>query len=33
MAIATDGVMYRDDLTAPIPEGAEVHLLPCIGGG
>jgi len=33
MAVAIDGVMYQDDLTAPIPEGAEVYLLPRIGGG
>ena len=33
MAVAIDGVMYQDDLTAEIPEGAEVYLLPRIGGG
>ena len=33
MAVAIDGVMYQDDLTALIPEGAEVYLLPRIGGG
>ena len=33
MAVVIDGVMYQDDLTAPIPEGAEVYLPPRIGGG
>ncbi len=33
MAVAIDGVMHQDDLTAPIPENAEVYLLPRIGGG
>ncbi len=33
MAVAIDGVMYQDDLTAEIPEDAEVYLLPRIGGG
>ena len=33
MAVAIDGVMHQDDLTALIPEGAEVYLLPRIGGG
>ena len=33
MAVAMDSVMYQDDLTAPIPEGAGVYLLPRIGGG
>ena len=33
MAVAIDGVMYQDDLTALIPEDAEVYLLPRIGGG
>ncbi len=33
MAVAIDGVMHQDDLTAPIPPDAEVYLLPRIGGG
>lgn len=33
MALAIDGVMYQDDLTAEIAENAEVYLLPRIGGG
>lgn len=33
VAVAIDGVVYRDDWTQPIPEGAEVFLMPRIAGG
>ena len=33
IAIAIDGVIYRDDWEQPIPEGAEVGLLARISGG
>ncbi len=33
IAIAIDGVIYRDDWEQPIPEGAEVGLLSRIAGG
>lgn len=33
IAISIDGVIYRDDRDQPIPEGAEVGLLPRIAGG
>ena len=33
IAIAVDGVIYRDDWDQPIPEGAEVGLLLRIAGG
>lgn len=33
IAIAVDGVIYRDDWDQPIPEGAEVGLLSRIAGG
>ncbi|MDZ7643281.1 MAG: MoaD/ThiS family protein [Woeseiaceae bacterium] len=33
VAIAIDGTIYRDDRDQPIPEGAEVGLLPRIAGG
>jgi molybdopterin converting factor small subunit len=33
IAIAVDGVIYRDDWEQPIPEGAEVVLLSRIAGG
>jgi len=33
VAIAIDGVIYRDDWEQPIPEGAEVGLLSRIAGG
>jgi molybdopterin synthase sulfur carrier subunit len=33
IAVAIDGVIYRDDHEQPIPEGAEVVLLTRIAGG
>ena len=33
IAVAIDGVIYRDDWEQPIPEGAEVGLLSRIAGG
>jgi molybdopterin converting factor small subunit len=33
IAVAIDGDIYRDDREQPIPEGAEVVLLPRIAGG
>jgi molybdopterin converting factor small subunit len=33
VAVAIDGVIYRDDWEQPIPEGAEVVLLSRIAGG
>ena len=33
IAVAIDGVVYRDDWTQPIPENAEVFLMPRIAGG
>ena len=33
IAVAIDGVIYRDDWDTPIPEGAEVGLLSRIAGG
>ena len=33
IAVAIDGVVYRDDWTQPIPEDAEVFLMPRIAGG
>jgi len=33
IAVAVDGVIYRDDRDQPIPEGAEVVLLTRIAGG
>jgi molybdopterin converting factor small subunit len=33
IAIAIDGVIYRDDWEQPIPDGAEVGLLSRIAGG
>ena len=33
IAVAIDGVVYRDDWTQPIPENAEVVLMPRIAGG
>ena len=33
IAVAIDGVIYRDDWDQPIPEGAEVALLSRIAGG
>ena len=33
IAVAIDGVVYRDDWNQPIPDGAEVFLMPRIEGG
>lgn len=33
IAVAIDGVIYRDDWTQPIPPDAEVFLMPRIAGG
>ena len=33
IAVAIDGVIYRDDWTQKIPEGSEVFLMPRIEGG
>ena len=33
IAVAIDGVIYRDDWTQRIPENAEVFLMPRIAGG
>jgi len=33
VAIAIDGVIFRDDWDQPIPEGAEICLLSRIAGG
>lgn len=33
IAVAIDGVVFRDDWTQPIPEGAEIFLMPRIEGG
>ncbi|MEK9754466.1 MAG: MoaD/ThiS family protein, partial [Rhodospirillaceae bacterium] len=33
IAVAIDGQIYQDALFEPIPEGAEVVLIPKIGGG
>ena len=33
IAVAVDGVIYRDDRDQPIPKGAEVVLLTRIAGG
>ena len=33
IAVAIDGVIYRDDWTQEIPNGAEVVLMPRIAGG
>ena len=33
IAVAIDGVIYRDDWTQPIPVNAEVFLMPRIAGG
>ena len=33
IAVAIDGVVYRDDWTQPIPDGADVFLMPRIEGG
>jgi molybdopterin converting factor small subunit len=33
MAVAIDGVIYQDAYAAPLAEGAEIVLIPKIGGG
>ena len=33
VAVAIDGVIYRDDWSQPIPEGAEVFLMRRLAGG
>ena len=33
VAVSIDGTIYRDDWSQPLPEGAEVFLLPRIAGG
>ena len=33
IAVSIDGDIYRDDRDQPVPEGAEVGLLPRIAGG
>jgi len=33
IAVAIDGVIFRDDYTQKIPKGAEVFLMPRIDGG
>jgi molybdopterin converting factor small subunit len=33
VAVAVDGVIYRDDWSAEIPEGAEVFLMRRLAGG
>ena len=33
IAVAIDGVIYRDDWTQRIPNGAQVFLMPRIAGG
>lgn len=33
IAVSIDGVIYRDDWSQPIPEDAEVFLLPRLAGG
>ena len=33
MAVAVDGVIYQDAYATPLPEGAEIVLIPKIGGG
>jgi molybdopterin converting factor small subunit len=33
IAVAIDGVIYRDDWEQPIPEGAEVVLITRVAGG
>lgn len=33
IAVAINGVIYRDDWAQPIPENAEVFLMPRIAGG
>lgn len=33
LAVAIDGTIYQDALFEPVPDGAEVHLIPKIAGG
>ena len=33
VAVAIDGRIYRDSLLQPVPEGAEVYLMPRVSGG
>lgn len=33
MAIAVNGVIYQDAYGAPLPEDAEIYLMPKIAGG
>ncbi len=33
VAVSIDGTIYRDDWSQPLPEGAEIFLLPRIAGG
>ncbi len=33
LAVAIDGEIIADALFEPVPEGAEVHFLPAMGGG
>jgi molybdopterin converting factor small subunit len=33
VAVAIDGEIFQDALFEPIPQGAEVHLMPQIAGG
>ncbi len=33
VAVAIDGQLYRDAWLQPIPEGAEVYLMPRVAGG
>ena len=33
MAVAIDGVIYQDAYNAPLADGAEIVLIPKIGGG
>ena len=33
VAVAVDGVIYRDDWSQPLPEGAEVFLMRRLAGG
>ena len=33
VAVAIDGQLYRDDWLRPVPDGAEVYLMPRVAGG
>ena len=33
LAVSIDGTLYRDDWFQPIPEGAEVFVIPRLSGG